>query len=963
MVVTQQLSVLLTDVEGSTRLWETNPGQMAAALADHDRILREVIAAHSGRVFGTAGDSFAAAFPTVADAIGAAVAVQQQVQDLSVGGQPLRLRMGIHYGEIERRGDDYFGPVMNRTGRVRDTAHGGQIILTHTAFDQLDGQPSDITFVDLGEHRLRDLSAPVRLHQLCAPGLQTNFPPLRSMAMLSTNLPVQITSFIGRVQESAELEKLVRGSRLVTVTGAGGCGKSRLAVQMAAEMLDEFPDGIWLTELASVNDPDLAPLSVAGTVGMRLQTGVDPLNALTRYLHHQETLLVIDNCEHLVESVADLVARILAGTTAVHVLATSREPLRIRGEATYHLPTLPVPADEAEWQVLSHSDAVRLFAERAEAASPGFRLSRDNVEVVASICRRLDGIPLALELAASATRALTPDDIDRRLNESSELLIAGTRDDVAHHRTLDAAIDWSYQLLEPDEQAVFARLASFAGPFTLSAAEQVCAPEDGPRTPVLHHIMSLVDRSLLEMEEHEPSPRYRMLEPIRAFAVARLSERPQEERAELERRHFQYFLWRAEDAREGPISAASPPEWPAELDADTPDLHRALDWALEMGFDEGAVQLVGALGFYWWVRGRVVEAHRAFRKAPLHSKRATPQSRSRALRWAASFEGQAYGGEGPAQGPEDLARESLEAARESGDAESIAAALQAVGSSLFGEGETALAFHREAMAVARDAGDGWREALVRHMYAIELLQSGNLDEPYHLFGINREVARKLDDDRMLAFTLVWMGATARALHGLEHARDLLEQGLAAARAVGIGLITGTALHHLGRVYYLLGGLEEARRIHEEEGELGRREVGTDDYTAEGNLGFVDLAEGRLAAAEERFKRCLDVLDEKNHLDVWDLWWQRRALWGIGLSLARRGRAYPSAVLLTVAHGGTDDWQPWISVEHEHPLHVDAWESIESALSPKQRNAAESEAAGMGIDEAVAYALSILNTAN
>ena len=352
-------------------------------------------------MFSTAGDAFAAVFPSARGSGGGGIIAQLDTGGLVAGGQPVRVRMAVHSGEVEERDRGFFGPVLNRCARLRDAAHGGQVLVSLAAEQLLaDRLPEGITLLDVGEHRLRDLSRPERVFQLCHPDLESEFPPLRSLAGLSTNLPIQVTSFVGRVQESAELEKLIRGSRLVTVTGAGGCGKSRLAVQVAAEMLDEFADGVWLVELASLSGPGLVGADGGDRAGDAGTTGFPPIDDAHRVSASKTVLLVVDNCEHLIGPVADMVAHLLSHTEGVRVVATSREPLHIRGETVYQLPTLPVPEPDDDWDTLVRTDSVRLFAERADAAHPGFRVTHDNAPAVASICTHLDGIPLAVELAA-----------------------------------------------------------------------------------------------------------------------------------------------------------------------------------------------------------------------------------------------------------------------------------------------------------------------------------------------------------------------------------------------------------------------------------------------------------------------------------------------------------------------------------------------------------------------------------
>ena len=603
------VTFLFTDIEGSTRLWDEHPGEMAGVLADHDRLVREAVEGRGGRVFSTAGDAFAAVFPSALAAVEAAIAAQSVTGSLVAGGQRVRVRMAVHTGEVEERDGGFFGPVLNRCARLRDAAHGGQILVSLAAQLLLaDRLPEGITLLDVGEHRLRDLARPERVFQLCHPDLESEFGPLRSLAGLSTNLPIQVTSFVGRVQESAELEKLIRGSRLVTVTGAGGCGKSRLAVQVAADMLDEFPDGVWLVELASLSDPELLVSTVATELGVREQPGVPPVEALTGYLRHKQSLLVVDNCEHLIEPVAEMVAHLLSHTEGVRVVATSREPLHIRGETVYHLPTLPVPESDDDWDTLVRVDSVRLFAERADAAHPGFRVTHDNAPAVASICTHLDGIPLAVELAAAATRMMNPDQIDDRLGDRFRLLTGGARDDVDHHRTLQAAIDWSHQLLAPDQQALFARLAVFEGGWTLEAAEQVCDGEPLATSDIMPLLADLVDRSLVVLRNDDSGVRYRYLESIRAYAA------DQSGGDDRRQQHALYYLNLAERL-EPLVTTDRQHEVVALLSTELADLRAALEALADSGRSSEYCRLLMAVWRFLWFRRLYRDIDRYFEQA------------------------------------------------------------------------------------------------------------------------------------------------------------------------------------------------------------------------------------------------------------------------------------------------------------------------------------------------------------
>ena len=484
MPPTGTVTFLFTDIEGSTRLWEEQPESMTDALARHDRILRSAIEEQNGYVFTTAGDAFAAAFVLPRDAAEASLQAQRALSS-SDGLDELRVRMALHVGAAEERDGDYFGPTLNRCARILAAGHGGQI-LASLAIEQVAGDdlPEGVTLTDLGEHRLKDLSRPERIFQLDHPDQRTDFPSLLSLDALPNNLPVQLTTFVGRDQQLQELVHLVREHRLLTLTGVGGSGKTRLATQAAADVIDDFPDGAWMIELAPVADTQLVPQAVAsglgvsaGTVGAQARSTIE---AVADFLAPRRLLLILDNCEHLLDAAARLTDRLLARAPGLHIVATSREGLGIGGERIWQTPSLDVGDEwdtDQEWSEQANWEAVRLFAERSMDVQPAFELTEATVPRVVDICRRLDGMPLAIELAAARTRMLSVDQINERLDDRFRLLTGGSRTALPRQQTLLATVEWSYDLLSDAETLLFDRLAAFRGGFTLEAAEAVCSGE------------------------------------------------------------------------------------------------------------------------------------------------------------------------------------------------------------------------------------------------------------------------------------------------------------------------------------------------------------------------------------------------------------------------------------------------------------------------------------------------------
>ncbi len=508
---TGTVTLLLADVEGSTRLWETQPDEMTAAIARLDHVLADLIAAHDGvrPVEQGEGDSFVLAFARASDAVACALELQQSPL------APIRLRIGVHTGEVRLRDEgNYIGPAINRTARLRDLAHGGQSVLSGTVEDLVvDSLPADAWLTDLGTHALRDLPRPERVVQLCHPDLRNEFPPLRTPKSVGThNLPTQLTSFIGRQAQMADVRTLLADNRLVTLTGAGGAGKTRLAIEIAARLASEFANGAWYVDLAPTAYAEVVPVVVARALGLPDQPGTSTLETLVRFVGDRQMLIVLDNCEHLLEATASLTVGLLA-CPGLTVLATSREPINVPGEVTYLVPSLPL-ADEA----------IKLFADRARRVRPDFSVTDDNAATVTEICRRLDGMPLAIELAAARVRALSLDEIVGSLHDRFRLLTGGARTAVRRQQTLRASVDWSHALLTEPERILFRRLAVFQGGFDLDAAQAVAGDTEVERYQVLDQIALLVDKSLVVAENTGGRTRYRLLETVRQYAQEKLGE-------------------------------------------------------------------------------------------------------------------------------------------------------------------------------------------------------------------------------------------------------------------------------------------------------------------------------------------------------------------------------------------------------------------------------------------------------
>ena len=588
------VTFLFSDIEGSTRRWAENP-RMEAALADHDQVVRASIDAADGHWVKHTGDGVLAVFADASSAVEAAATVQRSMEDAE-----LEVRIGLHTGSANQRGDDYFGLAVSTAARIMDAGHGGQILLSEATHSAAGPALDSFHFKDMGVHHLKDLGDPQRLYQLMGEGLQRDFPRLRTLDMREHNLPVQLTSFIGRESELAEITELVRQERLTTLTGVGGAGKTRLSLQAAAEVLEQFEDGVWLVELAPVTDPDLVPSAIATALGVRHERGSseDLIERIIDHTRDKQLLLVIDNCEHVLIGVADLIQRILRASPKVTVLASSREGLGIPGERIIQVPSLSLQSEEGE------SEANRLFTERAKTVAPQLELTPETQPHIDRICRLLDGIPLAIELAAARAKVLSVDQISERLEDRFRLLTGGSRSAMPRQQTLEAAVDWSYRLLSASERSLFERLSAFIGGFDLPAAEEVCSGQGVEPFEVLDLLAGLVDKSMVVAEQGTRGvSRYHLLETLRQFGVRRVVDSDEVEHWKT--RHLDYFTRQVADR--GVLSWWWK-DYVPWYEKEQGNLTAALEWARESA-PEKAAPLAAALSeLHYYSLGEPVES-------------------------------------------------------------------------------------------------------------------------------------------------------------------------------------------------------------------------------------------------------------------------------------------------------------------------------------------------------------------
>lgn len=783
---------LFTDIEGSSRLWEQHPERMGPALERHDAISRAAVEENRGVVVKMLGDGLHAAFSDPLDAIGAALRLQQALDNPdATHGLPLRVRCGLHVGMHQRRDGDFFGNTVNRAARIMSAAHGGQVLVSEaTAALIKERMPDGIALRDLGSVRLHDLASPERVYQIVHPQLRQEFPALRSLELIPNNLPQQLTSFIGREHALAEAKKLLQKTRLLTLLGAGGLGKTRLSLQVAADVVDHYPDGVWFVELAAVRDEQLVAQAIASVLNVKEEAGHPVLDALVKFVKDRKLLLILDNCEHLVHGCAEVAKALLLAGPRLTILATSRERLNAAGEVTYPVPALTVPDPQRENKVaaLREYEAVHLFVERAMAVQPHFRLSYQNAAAVADICYRLDGIPLALELAAARVRTMSVENIAGRLSDCFRLLTVGDRTALPRQQTLRASIDWSYNLLSEAERTLLRRLAVFAGGWTLEAAESVCAGNGLHEKNILELLMCLVEKSLVIAESE--GERYRLLETVRLYAEEQLIQSGEEE--SVRTRHLAFYLALAEQASEELVGPAQG-VWLTRLDLERENIlsaHRWCDRAKE-GVRPG-LRLVFSIKHYCHYRGLLDLGYRMMDEAlsrPGAEERTLTRSR---VLFGAGQLGCFMGHYGEALRYLD---ESLSIAREIGDTQRVAAVLQPLGIASLGLGDvtTARRYLEEALALAQELGEKRQFASAMNALAQLHRMESNLDAAEPLYESFLTLARELGDRELIAIGLLNLAMVAIGRGSGGRPREMLREVLAIVDEIGSKPVAQSAL--------------------------------------------------------------------------------------------------------------------------------------------------------------------------
>jgi predicted ATPase/class 3 adenylate cyclase len=807
------VTLLFTDIEGSTRLLRSLGAAFAEVLAVHHELLRGAIAERGGTELGSAGDGLYAAFPSARAAVLAAVEGQQRLAaQIWPGGVTVKVRMGLHTGEPAQGATGLVGIDVHRAARISAAGHGGQILVSRTARDLLgDELPPGYSLRDLGEHRLKDLPEPERIYQVQAPGLETDFPAVQSADARPNNLPRRLTTVVGRDAEIAEARRTLAVVPLLTLTGPGGVGKTRLAEEVASQALDDFEGGIWFVELGSIADPSLVEGQIAAVLGIVDQPGQPLLTTIVDHLRGRTLLLVLDDCEHVLAVCADIADAILRSCESIRIIATSREPLGIEGEALLSVPSLSAPDPEALLDPATLTDfaAARLFVERARAAQPSFAVSAANAASIARICRRLDGIPLAIELAAARVRALPPEQIAARLDDRFRLLTGGLRTAVPRHQTLRATMDWSFELLSERERAVLRRLAVFAGGATLEAAEAICGSEPVEAADVLDMLTRLVDRSLVMADASGEESRFRLLETVREYGRERLVAAG--DAGPTLRAHRDWYLALVEEAAAGFFHGPPQATWIARLDREHDNLRAALAWSHDQpGERETGLRIAAAMWRYWEIRG-----HQAEGLAWLERMLDTPGAEPTALR-ANAFTGAGILAfmKGDATAAWRFHEQSLESHRSLGDqaAISYAASNLANVALQLDRPDQARALYEEGLTIAMERGDAVGAGISLLNLGDAWARIGDRTASEARFEEAVEAFRRLGDRWLVAQALDGWGLARGRAGDAADARELHEQALGIYEGIGDARSVARVLLNLGDLTARTGDLAEAEEL-------------------------------------------------------------------------------------------------------------------------------------------------------
>ena len=880
---------MFTDVEGSTRMWARDPVRAQSVIIEHEEMLRDLVERDHGRVVKGMGDGILAVFKSAADALLAAIDIQTLLKDHPDG---LRARVAVHTGEAKITGNDYYGMALNCASRVLGTAHGGQIVLTRATVEILTRPlPHDVDLVDLGTFSLPDIDDPVQIFQATHPSLRSDFPPLRGFEAHHHNLPVRLTSFVGRKRELASASLLLEESRLLTLSGIGGGGKTRLALRLAEDHVDDYPGGVWFVALESVTDDDLVARSVARALGLPEEPGRPLLDALAARLRAVKTLLVVDNCEQVVEGSAQIIDVLLREAPDLKIIATSREALGVSGEIVYVVPPMSVPGhgECATREEALASDAVRLFLERAQRADPDFDISSDNAEAVCYLCRVVDGIPLAIELAAGKVASVSIEHLTELVADRLGVLGSTTRTIERRHRTMVAMLDWSYDLLTPEEKEMFARLATFRGSFELEDAEAV---GDAEPLDTAELVVALREKSLLSVDH--VSGRYRMLEPTRQYALTKLADSDVDEVA---RRHAEHYLDLAETASGG-LHGKDQQAWLARFEAEHDNIRAAMEWALDVGDGDLALAIAAPTARLWSLHGHLEEG-RSWLTRAMAAASNPPQS---VLERACFMAGELAARQGEHDTARELLSRALELAESSGNDEVAAGALFNLAALRHRDGDIdeAIRLFEQTVERARRGNDEARAGHALASLALLYEDRGLVAEAERSAEEASIAGRKTGDIYLVTDALLALGEIRMNRDKTEEARSVLSEVLETASEAGIRHVESWACAYLGKAALVDGDLEEADRLLSKSLSLFQelRSPSGSEWAMR-HLGRVATDNGDLERAAALLSEALSIAQTHVRPDV------PLVLHAMAEAEVRRGRWEQAATLMGAAHTALD----------------------------------------------------------
>jgi len=854
------VTFIFTDIEGSTKLSQEFPHALPAALEKHHSILIKAIESNNGFIFQNVGDAFCCAFGSSEDAVKAAVEIQINLANENWDEAVIRIRIGIHSGNAEWNGKNYMGYItLARAARVMSAAYGGQILVSNDAYkfckDNCEKvKEKDISFRDLGERRLKDVIEPIRLYQVLSKELREEFPPLKTLDARPNNLPIQLTSFIGREKELKDVKDKLRQNRLLTLTGTGGSGKSRLSLQAGADLIDDFENGVWFVELATVSDPEFLTSEIINALGIKEEPKKTPEETLTDHLKDKEILIILDNCEHLISACADLTERLLTSCPKLKIIATSREALNCAGEQIFKIPALthPDPNSKDTPEQLTQYESVRLFIERALSVNPKFRVNNENAPALAEVCSRLDGIPLAIELAAARTKVLSVEKIYERLDDRFNLLTGGKRTALPRQQTLRALIDWSYDLLTENEKILWSRLSVFSGGWTLEAAEEICSDEIINKNNIIDLLSELSEKSIINYNESRE--RYNILESIKQYGREKL-----ENENEIFLKHLDHFLELAQKA-ETELNGSDPKLWLDIIEADHNNFIFSIEWSLSNeNIEKGAV-IATAFEQFWKIRGHYSTGIRLYENILQNQGELSKAIKGKLLLRIGVFKIQ----QGDYEQTKIYCEESLSIGKEIGDKKVIAGSKNTLGNIASDQGnfEEAKKYFEESLDTKIEIGDKSGIAITLHNLGLLAFVKGDYEQAKKFNEDSLAIRKEIGDKHGISFSLQNLGHLALEKGYHEQAKKYFEESLFIRKEIGDKNGIAYSFNYLGNLANYRGDKELAKKYYEDSlkifKEIGDKRGIADSHHSQGNLAS---EKGDFALAKNFFEEEMAIRKE------------------------------------------------------------------------------------------------------